>query len=169
GNVYSGTLMLNRPNSKCHDSEQPKNPSKELEKPTMKKPRIVWFKPSDKRLPLMVLPIDEAPPNYMEDHVEHSKQIFLVSIKRWPPTTLHPFATLVGKLGSIGDIEAETAAILADNDITTEDFDESVQNCLPAMPWSIPASEYQSRKDLREDRIFTIDPSTAKDLDDAVS
>lgn len=37
------------------------------------------------------------------------------------------------------------------------------------MRCSIPQREFELRKDLRELRIFTIDPSTAKDLDDAVS
>jgi protein SSD1 len=34
---------------------------------------------------------------------------------------------------------------------------------------SIPEHELKTRKDLREERIFTIDPETAKDLDDALS
>ena len=34
--------------------------------------------------------------------------------------------------------------------------------------WKIPENEFQKRKDLRKKRIFTIDPSTAKDLDDAL-
>lgn len=34
---------------------------------------------------------------------------------------------------------------------------------------SIPEREYEIRKDLRQERIFTIDPDTAKDLDDALS
>jgi len=33
----------------------------------------------------------------------------------------------------------------------------------------IPDREYEIRKDLRQERIFTIDPNTAKDLDDALS
>ena len=36
-------------------------------------------------------------------------------------------------------------------------------------PWSIPEEEMQKRLDMREERIFTIDPRTAKDLDDALS
>jgi len=35
--------------------------------------------------------------------------------------------------------------------------------------WIIPGSELKKRLDLREKRIFTIDPLTAKDLDDALS
>lgn len=34
---------------------------------------------------------------------------------------------------------------------------------------SIPEREFEVRKDLRGERVFTIDPSTAKDLDDALS
>jgi protein SSD1 len=35
--------------------------------------------------------------------------------------------------------------------------------------FSIPEREIEARRDLRNERIFTIDPETAKDLDDAVS
>lgn len=34
---------------------------------------------------------------------------------------------------------------------------------------SIPEREYDVRRDLRQERIFTIDPSDAKDMDDALS
>jgi len=45
-----------------------------------------------------------------------------------------------------------------------------VLNCLPKdLPWSIPDREFEYRRDLRSQCIFTIDPSTARDLDDAVS
>ena len=35
--------------------------------------------------------------------------------------------------------------------------------------WTIPEDEISRRMDLRKKRIFTIDPITAKDLDDALS
>lgn len=35
--------------------------------------------------------------------------------------------------------------------------------------FSIPERELETRKDLRGDRIFSIDPETAKDIDDALS
>ena len=35
--------------------------------------------------------------------------------------------------------------------------------------WNIPEAEIKQRLDLRKRRIFTIDPLTAKDLDDALS
>jgi DIS3-like exonuclease 2 len=39
---------------------------------------------------------------------------------------------------------------------------------LPKTPWSIPDVEYKTRRDLRNMCIFTIDPATARDLDDAL-
>lgn len=42
--------------------------------------------------------------------------------------------------------------------------------CLPKeSPWTIPEAELQWRKDFRSECVFTIDPSTARDLDDALS
>lgn len=103
-----------------------------------------------------------------------------------PISSLHPFGTLVEELGPIGDVEVETSALLKDCNFPTEDFTENVIKCLPPMPWtwvplwshtsyrtehsfSIPEREFEIRKDLRADRIFSIDPETAKDLDDALS
>ena len=76
---------------------------------------------------------------------------------------------MVEELGPIGDVEVETSALLKDCNFPTEDFTESVLKCLPPMPWTIPEREFEVRKDLRNERLFTIDPATAKDLDDALS
>lgn len=93
----------------------------------------------------------------------------MACIKRHPISSLHPFGTLVEELGPIGDIEVETSALLKDCNFPTEDFTDNVMKCLPPMPWTIPEREFEVRKDLRSDRVFTIDPDTAKDLDDALS
>lgn len=37
------------------------------------------------------------------------------------------------------------------------------------MPWQIPAAEFEYRRDFRSQCVFTIDPTTARDLDDALS
>jgi exoribonuclease R len=41
--------------------------------------------------------------------------------------------------------------------------------CLPPTPWSISPEELARRRDFRETRVFSIDPPTARDLDDALS
>jgi protein SSD1 len=40
--------------------------------------------------------------------------------------------------------------------------------CIPPAPWMIPDRELEVRRDFRDERVFTIDPAGAKDLDDAL-
>lgn len=57
---------------------------------------------------------------------------------------------------------------MKDCNFATEEFHETVTKCVPPLPYSISAREIEARHDLRETRVFTIDPNTAKDLDDAL-
>ncbi|TIB70683.1 hypothetical protein E3Q23_04082 [Wallemia mellicola] len=176
GQLFSGTLGILRPSSAAtkekQDAERREREGgipQAQEKPTQK-PKIVWFKPTDKRVPLIAIPTEQAPKDFLEKSEDYQNEIFVACIKRWPITSLHPFGTLVEKLGTIGDVEVETSALLKDsNACFSEDFSENVLKCLPSLPWSIPEQEYMNRRDLRNERTFTIDPDTAKDLDDAVS
>ncbi len=43
-----------------------------------------------------------------------------------------------------------------------------INESLPQTPWQIPDEEFKYRRDLRNLCIFTIDPATARDLDDAL-
>jgi protein SSD1 len=119
-------------------------------------------------VPLIAIPIAEAPADFLERHESYSDRLFVAAVKRWPITSLHPFGTLVEELGKIGDIEAETNALLKDSNVATEEFAESAVKCIPPVPWTIPEREFEVRKDFRDECVFTIDPPTAKDLDDAI-
>lgn len=70
------------------------------------------------------------------------------------------------------------------NEICTEDYDvngvEAIHECLKVFvkkenldpetnEWKIPEAEIKKRLDLRSKRIFSIDPITAKDIDDTLS
>ena len=48
------------------------------------------------------------------------------------------------------------------------EFPADVVQALPSKDWRVPQLEINKRRDLRNHRIFTIDPATAKDLDDAL-
>lgn len=164
--LFTGQLNVLRPSAAATQAAQQADgrpPRKD------ERPKIVWFKPTDKRVPLIAIPTDQAPSDFLERPEKYANQLFVANIKRWPITSLHPFGSLVDKLGSIGDIEVETAALLKDCNITSEEFPEAALKCLPPTPWIIPEHEYSSRRDMREHRVFTIDPETAKDLDDALS
>ncbi|KAF7355365.1 DIS3-like exonuclease 2 [Mycena sanguinolenta] len=162
GQLFSGTLGLLRPSVKGDRGDEPR-------RAPIERPKIVWFKPTDKRVPLIAIPTEQAPPDFVQNSDAYVDKLFVACIKRHPISSLHPFGTLVEELGPIGDVEVETSALLKDCNFPTEDFTENVIKCLPPMPWAIPEREFEVRKDLRADRIFSIDPETAKDLDDALS
>lgn len=67
-----------------------------------------------------------------------------------------------------GDIRAETIAILRENCLNVQPYGNEIK---PYLPFStvVTPDEISKRLDLRKECIFTIDPATARDLDDAVS
>ncbi|KAI8815729.1 uncharacterized protein EV422DRAFT_488300, partial [Fimicolochytrium jonesii] len=133
------------------------------------RPRLVWFQPTDKRVPLMAIPTEHAPREFMQDPTAYSTILFKASMGRWPSTSQHPFGVVTGTLGQLGEISIETEALLVDAGVTWDTFTDEVISCLPRTPWTIPKEEYAKRRDLRAETIFSIDPPTARDLDDAVS
>jgi protein SSD1 len=176
GQLFSGTLGLLRPSSaatkekqEAERREREGDRGDEPRRGPIERPKIVWFKPTDKRVPLIAIPTEQAPPDFVQNSEAYVDKLFVACIKRHPISSLHPFGTLVEELGPIGDIEVETSALLKDCNFPTEDFTENVLKCLPPTPWTIPEREFEVRRDLRQERVFTIDPDTAKDLDDALS
>nr|ODN86223.1 hypothetical protein L203_04341 [Cryptococcus depauperatus CBS 7841] len=174
GQLFSGQLGVLRPSSAATKEKQELE-RREREGDRAKKeepearPKIVWFKPTDKRVPLIAIPTEQAPVDFIENPDAYGNKLFVATIKRWPITSLHPFGTLVEELGPIGDSEVETSALLKDCNFPTEEFSEMTMKCLPPLPWSIPERELEVRLDYRGQRVFTIDPPKAKDLDDALS
>lgn len=84
------------------------------------------------------------------------------SIKRWPITSLHPFGTLERELGRIEDLDVQTQAILADNNVTDTEFSEAVRQCLPSIPYEISAEDLEGRREITDVRIFTLAEAGSK-------
>lgn len=173
GQLFSGQLGVLRPSSAAtkerQENERQYRGLGDKAHTDESRPKIVWFKPTDKRVPLIAIPTEQAPADFLEKPDVYVDRLFVATIKRWPITSLHPFGTLVEELGTIGDAEVETSALLKDSNFPTEEFSDLSLKCLPPLPWAIPEREYEVRTDLREERVFTIDPPTATDLDDALS
>ncbi|RSH85671.1 hypothetical protein EHS25_003812 [Saitozyma podzolica] len=166
GQLFSGQLGVLRPSSAATKEKQElerreREGDKAKKEESGERPKIVWFKPTDKRVPLIAIPTEQAPADFIDHPDAYVDRLFVATIKRWPITSLHPFGTLVEELGPIGDAEVETSALLKDCNFPTEEFSDLTVN--------IPEREYEIREDLRGDRVFTIDPPTARDLDDALS
>uniref|UniRef100_A0A8C4S021 RNB domain-containing protein n=1 Tax=Erpetoichthys calabaricus TaxID=27687 RepID=A0A8C4S021_ERPCA len=121
--------------------------------------RYAMFSPVDHRVPRVNIPL-----------ANYCKTLFICRIVDWHENSNFAEGQLLKSLGQAGEIEPETEGILREYDVDFSEFSEEVLSCLPhALPWVIPAVEYQKRRDLRAECIFTIDPVTARDLDDALS
>ncbi|RMZ85814.1 hypothetical protein DV737_g502, partial [Chaetothyriales sp. CBS 132003] len=178
GQMFSGTLGLLRPSSQATKEKQEAERSardgghgKSHSERQQDKPKIVWFKPTDKRVPLIAIPTEQAPRDFVEKHQDYANRIFVACIKRWPITSLHPFGTLVEQLGEMGDLRVETDALLRDNNFGSDDFSEAVIKSVGWEDWKLENESdafLASRRDLRHERIFTVDPNGTKELDDAL-
>lgn len=178
GQMFSGTLGLLRPSSQATKEKQEAeraardgNSGRHQEQRQQDKPKIVWFKPTDKRVPLIAIPTEQAPRDFVEKHQEYADRIFVACIKRWPITSLHPFGTLVEQLGKMGELKVETDALLRDNNFASDDFSDAVTRSVGLDEWSLDKEDetaIAARRDFRDEKTFTIDPNGANELDDAI-
>ncbi|GAB5363638.1 hypothetical protein AAMO2058_000901000 [Amorphochlora amoebiformis] len=104
--------------------------------------------------------------------------IYVAKYQSWGIHQKMPFVSIIDQIGMTGNIKAETFALLEECGIDYDfngDFDQDCLDCLQPFEvrkgktWTIPEDEIKRRVDLRHKRICTIDPTTARDLDDALS
>ncbi|XP_062504262.1 DIS3-like exonuclease 2 isoform X2 [Corticium candelabrum] len=127
------------------------------------------FAPSDHRLPRILFPLSECPEGFLKRPGDYSNTLFVARITGWPADSPFAHGHMARSLGEAGEIEPETEGFLVEHGIDSEDFSLEVLDCLPKnLPWTIPEDEYGRRRDLRSNCVFTIDPATARDLDDAL-
>ena len=126
--------------------------------------------PIDNRLPRLMISLSEVPEDFRKRPKDYEKTLFVGQVSNWNLNMAFAAGKLVRSLGEAGHIEPETEAILINNDIDSSPFSQDVLKCLPnGDTWSISQEEIDKRRDLRRECIFTVDPPTARDLDDALS
>jgi VacB/RNase II family 3'-5' exoribonuclease len=132
--------------------------------------------------------LTQEPEEYKQD-LDAGRKIghryYVAKFLEWTETQRRAQVKITESIGEAGNLEAESMRLLRTHDICTEAYEnedqeptENVHECLrhfsqdidpETKEWVIPESEIAKRLDLRNTRIFTIDPITAKDLDDALS
>ncbi len=91
----------------------------------------------------------------------------VVSLEDWTDPYLHPEGRVIERLGFPGDPGVDTLSIIRNFDLPTDFTDEVLKEAEEvASDWK---GEIRKRTDLTGLTLFTIDPSDAKDFDDAVS
>lgn len=93
GQLFSGTLGLLRPSSAATKEKQEaerrdrEGPGAEKPRPA-ERPKIVWFKPTDKRVPLIAISTEQAPNDFLDNADHYANVLFCACIKRWPITCI---------------------------------------------------------------------------------
>ncbi|KJH48078.1 RNB-like protein [Dictyocaulus viviparus] len=131
------------------------------------------FSPTDPKMPRMIIEESRLPKGFFKKPQDFYQFMFIAKILEWPENSVMAYGEIQKQLGPIGDINVETEGLLYINGIDTRDFPEEVVSCLPSVSsetgWEIEKDEITRRRDLREEIVFTIDPKTARDIDDALS
>lgn len=120
------------------------------------------FVPSDRRIPIIRIETRQ--------YETLKNQRLVVAIDSWPRASRYPQGHYVKSLGNIGDKDTENQVLLLEHDVPHLSFTEAVLNCLPpeGANWEIPKEELESRADLREINVCSVDPPGCTDIDDAL-
>ena len=128
------------------------------------------FSPVDRRLPRVMIPLTDCPQDFIDNSEKYKKVLFIGNVTTWSEKIPFANGSITKNLGEAGLIEPETEAILINNDIDCSDFQENVLKALPdPATWSVSDEELSKRRDFRDLCVFSVDPATARDLDDALS
>lgn len=134
----------------------------------VKESKSARFVPRDAKMPVINIPKQNWPNALLlEDPKDVENVVYLAEIIEWKGEK--PIGNILKPLGKCGELEVENEAIIVQNHLDITPFSEEIINQLPKSPFVIPPEELEKRKDLRKTTIFTIDPLTARDLDDALS
>nr|DAD39572.1 TPA_asm: hypothetical protein HUJ06_013895 [Nelumbo nucifera] len=150
-----------------------KEPKKNKNSLSFSNREYIQLTPTDPKFPKMAVSVKSLPDcinkRLRKGDATVEMELVAAKIDDWKEESILPQAHVMHILGRGGEIESNIAAILFQYTITSAEFSVESLSCLPKIPWEIPVKELERRKDLRNLCTFTIDPSTATDLDDALS
>lgn len=138
---------------------------------------VLLLFPCDPRLPKMLVRSSQLPEAIKATLKREAafadlstRTLVSAHVEGWEVHHMFPLARVRESLGQAGDLATETKALLEMEQVVDDDqFMPEVLACLPPTPWSISDNEIRVRRDFRQQRVFSIDPPTARDLDDALS
>ena len=129
------------------------------------------FTPLDIRIPFIRIPLEQFPAAFIERPGDFAESLMVAHIDHWGTNFNNAVGTLQKLIGSDQQelINATTESILSEFDLDDTPFPETLELEIP--DFEITAEEVEKRKefDFRKKCVFTIDPATARDLDDACS
>ncbi|CAD8112024.1 unnamed protein product [Paramecium sonneborni] len=110
---------------------------------------------------------NEDPVQKFMDYV--SQRYFSAKYVEWLRNSRYPVVELIKEVGVQGNIDVECEAILTENSVYDNEFSDICKEEMKAYTHDSIAKERVKRLDLTKEYICSIDPVTARDLDDALS
>lgn len=128
------------------------------------------LKPHDVKVPMIYIPKDLCKDHIVTANKDDICGMLYVARVLETDTNGHCIGELVQPVGKVGNLQDEIKAILLHNGLKDiQPYDQKFYE-LYETPVPPPTKEdLKNREDLRKKCVFTIDPLTARDLDDAVS
>jgi len=125
-------------------------------------PQVIRVRPDDPKFPReIVVPLAQG-----KEAKEGQK--VMVEVTDWGSSGSSPVGRIAEVLGTPGDPGLDVLIIVKHHNLPTS-FPDAVTAEADALPDEVPREEIARREDLRDRKIVTIDPATAKDFDDALS
>jgi len=121
--------------------------------------QVYFVAPMDDKLPAKILIPDALS--------EHKDRIVEVEITRFPTAAHWPAGKVVRVIGFLDDPNVESQVIIRKFGLPT-DFPKEVEEEASTLPDAISENDLVGRDDFRQRNTITIDPTTARDFDDAV-
>lgn len=136
-----------------------------------------YFKavPLDTRIPWILIPVSNASEWFTAPNTVDGDTLFFVQITAWECHNALPVGCILGKAGRLSDCDVSEKVAMIDNGLEEHmlDFSEDVEAEAAAVLKKYKETftqEAARRRDFRhcDIRPITIDPKTARDLDDAI-
>uniref|UniRef100_A0A6G1SHV5 DIS3-like exonuclease 2 n=1 Tax=Aceria tosichella TaxID=561515 RepID=A0A6G1SHV5_9ACAR len=130
------------------------------------------FSPIDSKIPRMLIDLKQCPVDFTTQPDRYKDVLFVAQIQHWNPKSKLATGNLVKIIGDSNMIESRMEILLIENQIFDVDFPQEAYkelDYLNDLPRNWFAKNSTNRRDLTNECVFTIDPKTARDLDDALS
>jgi ribonuclease R len=125
-------------------------------------PNFAFLLPDNKNMPFDLF----IPTSKLNGALQGQKAV--ARVVDWDPKSKNPVAEIIQVLGDPGKHETEMHAILAEFELPYG-FSEEVEEAASKISEKITHEEIKRRRDFRDIPTFTIDPTDARDFDDALS
>ncbi|VDK38202.1 unnamed protein product [Taenia asiatica] len=178
--ICVGYLRPLPPSSSQKQRKSKQKREEEMDSPSASGWQLALLTPTDSRMCRIVIPRSFCPQDFVRQPETFKLVRFVAQITDWPEDSLHAKGRLIRRFDeeTMSYIDAETDRILVNAGFAlgvemVASFPEAVETYVSekVLTRSSPAdlaAEYARRRDFRSQCVFTIDPRTARDLDDAL-